>query len=378
MTGITLFKRCPDCHSTNTKFHFNRERYYLNSKGERVASYSTVYRCLNSDCRTKYFTQPPHGVELYARVHTKIKKMVLRWTFHLRSSLSRVCDELLENGIKVSLTTVLRWIKKAGEECVEMFLLSEDKYKEQVLCIDEKWIKIRNKWRYVFTATGALTSDLVAAELFSRKDKEAMKTFLFLIKTLGYRPRIIVTDLLMGYESVIKEVFPDSYHHECVLHAERDAKRIIRLYLKEDEEATWKIKLTKDIRKLFSSKKGKQVKKRYSKLLQLKEKVPESVLPLFDMLGKYYPKLYQSVIRKDIPKTTNPVERVIGEFEEKYHQTKGFTSFYYAKWFIKAFQAYYRLRKISFGPFKGKSRLDIIGNPIAKLNFADYLTPHQG
>ncbi len=115
-----------------------------------------------------------------------------------------------------------------------------------------------------------------------------------------------------------------------------------------------------------------------SKPYVLKAKVPESVLLLFDMLEKYYPKLYQSVIRKDIPKTTNPVERVIGEFEEKYHQTKGFTSFYYAKWFIKAFQVYYRLKKISFGPFKSKSRLELIGNPIAILNFADYLIPHQG
>ena len=70
------------------------------------------------------------------------------------------------------------------------------------------------------------------------------------------------------------------------------------------------------------------------------------------MVQKYYPKFCQLVMRKDIPKTTNPVEREISELEECYHLTKGFTSFYYARFFLKAFQVYYRLRKIHFGPFQ--------------------------
>ena len=72
-----------------------------------------MYRCLNSLYRTKYFTVPPKGVELYARVHRNVKKMELHWIFHLRRPLSRVCDGLAEHGIAVSLTTVLRWAKKA-------------------------------------------------------------------------------------------------------------------------------------------------------------------------------------------------------------------------------------------------------------------------
>jgi len=31
--------------------------------------------------------------------------------------------------------------------------------------------------------------------------------------------------------------------------------------------------------------------------------------------------------------------------------------------------------KISFGVFKEKSRLELKGNPLAKLNFTDFLTP---
>jgi len=375
LARIRGVQECPDCHSPKIKFIFKRERGYKDKKGEKIQSYSRVYRCLNRECRTKYFTRPPEGVELYSRVHREVKKMVLRWIFHLRGSLSRVRDELREHGIEVALTTVLRWLKKAGEECVNVLSLFRQEDWQQSLCIDEKWIKIRNKWCYVFTAVGTKVTDLLAVELFCHKDKQAMRSFLYQLKALGFRPESITTDLLMGYEDVVEEVFPDCIYLQCVLHAGRDAKRIVRTNLPAEEDEEWKKRLTKCIRTLFKAKNIKQVKKRYFKIMQLREQAPDSVSGVFNMLEKYYPKLCLSVLRKDIPKTTNPVERAIGEFEERYQLTKGFSSFYYAQFFIKAYQIYYRLRKISFGRFKGKSRLQLKENPVGKLSFEDYLTP---
>ena len=375
LEGIIGVYECPDCHGHDIKFVFKRERGYMDTEGKKVQSYSKVYKCLNKSCETKYFTRPPEGVELYSRVHREIKKMVLRWTFHLRGSLSRVRDELMEHEIKVSITTVLRWIKKAGEECVNVLSLFKQEDFKQPLCIDEKWIKIRNKWCYVFTAVGTKVTDLLSVELFSHKGKYAIKTFLYQLKALGFRPESITTDLLMGYGAIVKEVFPDCIYQQCVLHAGRDAARIVRLSLPAKKDEEWKKKLTKRIRTLFKSKKIRQVKKRYFKIMKLKEQAPKSVSGVFDMLKRYYPKLCLSVLNKDIPKTTNPVERAIGEFEERYQLTKGFTSFYYAQFFIKAYQIYYRLRKISFGRFKGKSRLELKGNPLGKLSYTDFLTP---
>ena len=375
VAGIVGVDECPDCHSSQIKFHSSRERRYTDICGEKKQSNSIAYRCWNRECRTKYFTRPPDGVELYARVHRDVKKMVLRWSFHLRGTLSRIRDELAEHGIEVALTTVLRWIKKAGEECVSLLSLFRQEDWEQSLCIDEKWIKIRNRWCYVFTAVGAEVTDLLAVELFFRKDKEAMKTFLYQLKALGFRPESITTDLLMGYESVVKEVFPDCLYLQCVIHAGRDAKRIVKTALPADENEEWKERLIKRIRTLFKARNIKQVKKRYFKIMKLREQAPNLVSGVFDMLEKYYPKLCLSVLHKDFPPTTNPVERAIGEFEERYQLTKGFTSFYYAQFFIKAYQVYYRLRKISFGRFKGKSRLQLKGNPAGKLSFADFLTP---
>jgi len=140
----------------------------------------------------------------------------------------------------------------------------------------------------------------------------------------------ITTDLLMGYGSIVKEVFPDCIFQQCVLHAGRDAARIVRLSLPAKKDEVWKKKLNKRIRTLFKSKRIRQVKKRYFKIMRLKEQAPKSVSGVFDMLKRYYPRLCLSVLDKDIPKTTNSVERAIGEFEERYQLTKGFTSFNYA------------------------------------------------
>ena len=98
--------------------------------------------------------------------------MVLRWIFHLRGSLSGVCDELAVNGIMVS----------------------------------------------------------------------------------------IITDLLMGYENAVKEIFPNCYYNQCVLYAEGDTKRIVKENLTGEVDKKYKKKLIKDIWNLFASREGREVK----------------------------------------------------------------------------------------------------------------------
>jgi len=61
--------------------------------------------------------------------------------------------------------------------------------------------------------------------------------------------------------------------------------------------------------------------------------------------------------------------------EQRYQLTKDFPSFYFAQIFIKAFQMYYRLRKIRFGPFRGRSRLQLKQNSIGQMDLFEYLFP---
>ena len=80
----------------------------------------------------------------------------------------------------------------------------------------------------MFTAVGEEVADLADLELYYHKDTQAMRSFLLGLKARGFRPKSITTDLLLGYENVVKEVFPECVYQQCVLHTERDAKRIVR------------------------------------------------------------------------------------------------------------------------------------------------------
>ena len=82
------------------------------------------------------FYHPAQGRRTLCQGPQRCKKKVFRWIFHLRGTLSRVLDELLENGIKVSLTTVLRWVKKAGEESVDTLKILDYENWEQPLIIE--------------------------------------------------------------------------------------------------------------------------------------------------------------------------------------------------------------------------------------------------
>jgi len=375
LNGLFSKQLCPDCHSYDVKRIFKRKRMYKNKKGEIINSYSTVYKCESVGCSTDYFTIPPKGVELYARVHKNVKRTVFRWIFHLRASTMRVSEELKENGFDIASTTIIRWIKKAGEECVSTYDLNCPEDWQQSICIDEKWVKVRSRWCYVFIAVGQKAQDMLYSDIYWHKDMIAMKSFLLKLKALGFRPQCITTDLLLGYEKVVQEVFPKTHYHQCILHAERDAKRIIRIALSDNSNKEIKDILYKKIRLLFKSKTQKQAKKRMARIMKMKEKAPESISSFFKMLVKYYPKFYNSLSIKGIPMTTNLVERMIGEFDEKYQGTKGFTSFHCARFFLKVYEVYYRLKKISYGRFRGFSRLRLKNSPLSVFEFTDYLTP---
>ena len=74
-----------------------------------------------------------------------------------------------------------------------------------------------------FTAVGTQVTDLLGIDLYYYKDRAAIKTFLLQLKILGFRPESITTDLLLGYEGVVNEVFPECRYYQCMLPARRDA-----------------------------------------------------------------------------------------------------------------------------------------------------------
>jgi putative transposase len=367
--------RCPDCLTTQIRFRFQRARYAWDCQGRRYRTFSRIYRCRNPACQTHYFTLPPKELELYARYSTEVKHMAFQLLFHVRGSYRRVTDFIAELGIPVHYGTLLRWVKKAGEEYIDMLRL-QGRIVAATVIIDEKWVKIRDRWHYVFIATDATADDLLHLDLFKRNDKQAIKCFLLTLKALGIYPNVIVTDLFKGYASVIKDVFPEAYHHECILHAERAARRMVSEYFPGEENKNIRKEFIKKLRWFFESESPEEVTSRFEKMQSLQTHYGEPVRPLIEMLAGYLPKFQGMLERPEIPKTSNTAERVIKELDSKYQNMGGFSSFHVASFMLKVFLVYYRSKKFASGRYQGKSPLQIKGLKLQVLSWTDYLFGH--
>ncbi len=373
-----LFKKticCPDCLSENITFLFARERYPLNENGERYTDISRIYSCNNKGCETKWFTLTPKDVELYAHANTKLKEKAFGLLFHVRGTYRRVSDYLKSINIPVNFTTLMRWVKKAGEEYIDTLKL-QDKIFAQTICIDEKWVKIRNLWRYVFVAVDNLADDLLDAELHLNNGIKEIKLFLLKLKSMGIYPKVIITDLLKGYGKIIKEIFPLAYHHECILHAGRAARRLVYKYFQGEVYKELRKKLIKKICWFFKSEDKSTVNKRWKKLQLLKDKYGQAIIPMLKLLERYKPKFIYSLEHPEIPKTSNGAERVIKELNTKYQNMFGFSSFYVAQFMLKVFVIYYRMKKFSSGRFKGNSPVEVKNLLLGKSKWTDILFAH--
>lgn len=366
---------CPDCLSENITFLFERERYPLNERGEKYTDVSRIYKCNNRECRTKWFTLTPKDVELYAHVNTKLKEQVFELLFHVRGSYRRVSDYLKSINIPVNFVTLMRWVKKAGEEYIDTLKLQSRIFADTI-CVDEKWIKVRNLWRYVFVAVDNLADDLLDAELYLNNGKNEIRLFLLKLKSMGIYPKVIITDLLNGYGKIIKEVFPLAYHHECILHAGRAARRLVYKYFQREINKKLRKKLIKKIGWFFKSTDKSTVNKRWKKLQLFKDKYGQAIIPMLKLLERYMPKFIYSLEHPEMPKTSNGAERVIKELALKYQNMLGYSSFYVAQFMLKVFVIYYRMKKFSSGRFKGHSPVEVKKLSLRKLKWTDILFAH--
>lgn len=369
---------CPDCCSFNIKYIFQRLRCPRDLDGRIKMCSSKIFRCLNPECNTKYFTLPPKEVELYGHSTIKLKRKVIESIMHLRSSYRRAEDYYKDLNIPIHYTTFCNWIKKAGEEMIQLAPF-QDKLYGEIITIDEKWCKIRSGWKYAFFAVDHLADDLLLTELYHDNGKESVKSFLLMLKSLGYNPKIIVTDLLTSYEKQIKEVFPDAYHHQCILHAERAARRLTFDYFPGPENKKIRKKIYKKLRKFFKITQGiteKKLLKRLEYTSQYFRKLSERTQPLIAALKRYLPKFIKSLNDKNIPKTSNAAERVIKEFSSKYQNILGYTSFHTAAFTLKLFHVYYRYKKYKSGRFKGFAPVDAKKINIAHISWDDILFGH--
>jgi len=386
--------RCPHCGSSVVarKENTPRTKRYRDpetSEWRQVEGYR--YYCLNPSCSFGTFTDYPAGIRLYSQWTADTVLWGVMVYMHLRTTYRRAADV-----VGVSHVTLWRWAMAVGEQTLPWATLLGVVRCSGVVGIDEKWVLVpkndkpqgkRKRWMYVYLAVDVFTYDLLHIDLYPYHGKNEARAFLQALKAKGYQPQVIVTDMNQDYDQPIRAVFPQAVHHECVFHALQWAQRRIKEIYGSDYARTHPeaVDLKEQIYRIFKAKSKKTVRKRYRKVMALKEEytaqMPEAE-SLFDFLERHYPKLVNAVENPLVPLTNNTVELVIRRFDQHYQHMCGFDSLETARRYLRLFELTYR-----FTPFakdnrpvkdraldaRGKCPLELAGYDITQIPLARIL-----
>ena len=368
--------RCPDCGSTHIvrKSRKGRQKKYYDAQGQLQEV--TVYRyyCRNPDCARGSFTHFPPGLVPYSRHRLEVHLLAWQayaWSY---STYRRVGQAL-----QVSEMTVYRWVSAWGVQLLPVAALFGVVRSSGVVGVDEKYVLVpkndkpaanMKRWMYVYLAVDVYTYDLLHIALYPYNTRDSAHAFLLALRTKGYHPRVVVTDLRRDYGTVIAQVFPKARHHECLFHAEQEIGRYLRKtwgrhYAEQQPEAE---QLRAAVVHIFRARTKRTAQKRYRTLLEQKEDYLQRAPPLqwvFAFLDQHWPSLVNAVESQIVPVTNNAVEMVIRRFDQHYQNFCGFESIQTAQLYLGVFEKVYR-----FTPFSRDARPEIRGR--SPLQLAGY------
>jgi transposase-like protein len=257
--------------------------------------------------------------------------------------------------MKVSKSTVFYWVQ-SFILCLQITFFFPSTC-SGTIGFDAKWVKITKsysteekikgkKWRYVFVAVDCHTYDLLHIQIFPTEDKKYTKLFLWQLKSKGFDPKAIITDMNPAYTEPIKQVFPKAQHAICIFHLLQAAHRHIKKVFGKDYKNNKKVcALKKEIYHLFDAKDKRTVIKRMQSLMAKKNEflsLNPKADKIFNCIQAHFDQALLSIGNPQIPHTNNASERAIKKFNYHYKNMAGFESMATARDYLTLFAFFYR------------------------------------
>ena len=101
--------------------------------------------------------------------------MCVRWYLRFSLSLRDLEEIMAERGLRIDHTTIWRWTHVYGPEA-QRRLQGQIKYKRSTWHIDETYIKVAGRWKYLFRAVDS-SGATVDFYLSDTRDREAARCF---------------------------------------------------------------------------------------------------------------------------------------------------------------------------------------------------------
>jgi transposase-like protein len=372
---------CPACNSTHIvrKSRKPRMKKYYDAEGnlQQVPVYR--YYCRNQACARGSFTYLPPGLVPYSRHRLEVHLLAVQaygWGY---STYRRVGQAL-----QVSETTIYRWVSAWGHDLLPVAALFGVVRSSGVVGVDEKYVLVpkndkpegkMRRWMYVYLAVDVYTYDLLHIALYPHNTSKSAQAFLWALRTKGYHPRVVVTDLRRDYGAIIAQVFPQAQHHQCLFHAEQEISRYLRETLGRDyaEQHPEAEHLRQAIVHLFQAHTQRIARGRYRMLLDRRKEYIQcepSLEWIFEFLELHWSFLVNSIESELIPATNNAVEMVIRRFDQHYQNFCGFESIESAQLYLGVFEKIYRFTPFSRDArpaIRGRSPLQLAGYDLSRM-----------
>jgi hypothetical protein len=206
--------------------------------------------------------------------------------------------------------------------------------------IDEKWLKIRKKWHYLFVSVDQASGLPFFHELLPTRTKWACRLFLLKLKRLGKIPAVIITDGLQGYVSASAKVFPAAKHLLCLFHQQQSVTRCVKKTFgkSEQEEAN---AAKQRMKRVVQTHDTRTVNRRLDQLEQTAKDKGWKIMDWIQRTRDKLKHLLPAARSNTYPSTTNEIERFFRAFSRFYKTRCGFHSVTSAKREIIFFMVVY-------------------------------------
>jgi len=145
----------------------------------------------------------------------------------------------------VSKSTIHNWFYMIGN--LKDMILNSIVIWSGVICVDEKWIKIKGKWFYVLSAVDNATGFPLFFMLATDLKAETWNLFFTGFKRIYGKPKLIISDGSTSLALGMRRVFPKVRHQLCKFHKLKNLFKVINLNISDDKENERVKKLAKNM-----------------------------------------------------------------------------------------------------------------------------------
>ena len=133
----------------------------------------------------------------------------MRWYLKYPLSYRQLEEMMRERGLSVNHTTISRWVQRYAPE-FDKRVRHHLKLVGQSWRVDETYIKVRGKWKYLYRAIDSKGNTIDFMLSASRNQRAAYRFFKKILNNLD-SPEIINTDKNPAYPLVIKQLKSENY-----------------------------------------------------------------------------------------------------------------------------------------------------------------------